>query len=86
MPKLSVPVSRLIPSADGDRDTRKLPVIIHGVAESVGASPNLDTVYTHQLDNSLYLQFRSGDVNAENWIRLPRLEQFFRDIAGLAYF
>ncbi len=50
------------------------------------ATPNLDTVYSHQLDNSLYLQFRSGDVNAEDWIRLPRLEQFFHDIAGLAYF
>ncbi len=64
--------------------------LLHNIEEHLkhtqSASPNLDTVYSHQLDNSLYLQFRSGDVNAENWIRLPRLEQFFRDIAGLAYF
>ncbi len=139
MPNHSVPVSRLIPIAVGDRGTRKLSRIIHDaptaggaknllvsrpadfgaksqnrdqdarctgcippgvgggagglpqkleehVKHAQGATPNLDAVYSHQLDNSLYLQFRSGDVSAETWIQRSRLEQFFDDLTGLIYF
>ena len=56
------------------------------VKHAQGATPNLDTVYSHQLDNTLYLQFRSGDVSAETWIQPSRLEQFFADLADLLYF
>lgn len=55
-------------------------------ASDGGAPDNLDATYRHAYGNSLYLQFRSGDLSLQHWSQPSRLDGFFRELRELLYF
>ncbi len=50
------------------------------------APGNLHGTYRHAFGNTLFLQFRSGDLSLQHWSEPPRLESFLRDLREMIHF
>lgn len=55
-------------------------------AKEGGVRPNVEAVYSHVLHNNLYLQFRSGDIKADDWSQASRLEDMLRQLGESLYY
>jgi general secretion pathway protein D len=71
-----------------NRDNRKLrPLIEKAMKEKPGSIPDhIEATYWHTFGNTLFLQFRTGDLTIEHWSAPPRLEEFFRELGQMLYF
>jgi Flp pilus assembly protein TadD len=71
-----------------DPDKKKYrPLIEKAMNAKPDAIPeNLDGTYGHIFGNTLYLQFRTGDLTIEHWSEPPRLVHFFQDLKRMLYF
>lgn len=71
-----------------DAEKRKLRSLIERRMEEHPRStpPNLEGTYGHVLGNTLFLQFRTGDLTMEHWSTASRLNGFFQDLRDMLYF
>lgn len=73
------------PAHDGDRAAllRKLE---DQSREGKGTTSAITRAYRHALQSKLFLQFRSGDMQADDWSTASRLDKFFDQLGGALYF
>jgi type II secretory pathway component GspD/PulD (secretin) len=82
-------MARSLPELERWRDGERkelVPRITARMAAGERGETNLDATYKHLLQNELYLQFRSGDIRADDWSRPSRLESILRDLRTFLYF
>ncbi len=51
-----------------------------------GLTPGLPLAYQHAMQSKLFLQFRSGDMKAEDWSVASRLDRLLTDMGTMLYF
>lgn len=51
-----------------------------------GATSGVARAYQHALQSKLFLQFRAGDMQADDWSTPSRLDKFFDQLGGALYF
>ena len=83
--ELAGQLSGRTPSSDPDREAllRKLD---DRVRDPKGLTPSLALAYRHALQSKLFLQFRAGDMRAEDWSGASRLDTLLEHIGTTLYF
>lgn len=73
------------PREDGNREAlmRKLE---SQARQSQGLAPSLDLAYRHALESKLFLQFRAGDMKADDWTTPSRLDNLLHQLGTMIYF
>jgi tetratricopeptide (TPR) repeat protein len=82
-------MARALPELERWREGERkelVPGITARMAAGERGETNLDATYKHLLHNELFLQFRSGDIRADDWSQPSRLESLLRDVRTLLYF
>lgn len=82
-------LARLLPSLSHGADADKEAVIRKLSTRPINSNdinPNLDSAYKHALESKLFLQFRVGDMRADDWSTPSRLDSLFRQILSSIYF
>ena len=71
-----------------DPEKRKYrPLIEKAMKATPGGVPdNIEGTYRHAYGNTLFLQFRSGDLSLQHWSVPSRLDAFFRDLREMLYY
>jgi len=71
-----------------DPEKRKYRALIESTMKAKpGEVPyNIEGAYRHALGNTLFLQYRSGDLSLQHWSKPPRLDEFFRELRELLYY
>lgn len=71
----------------GGDTARYAPLIEKQLLASHGSlPPNLPSTYAHAVHNTLFLQFRTGDLNLQHWSEPSRLSRFFRQLQDTLYY
>lgn len=83
--ELARQLSSRSPANDGERAAllRKLD---DQSREGKGTTSAITRAYRHALQSKLFLQFRSGDMQADDWSTASRLDKFFDQLGGALYF
>lgn len=83
-------MSRTIGHVDTLSDPHKKkfrPLLEKAMRERPESVPgNLEGIYGHAFGNTLFLQFRTGDLTLEHWSQPPRLEGFFDQLRQMLYY
>lgn len=71
-----------------DPEKRKFrPIIEKAMKDNPRNAPgNLEGTYGHVLGSTLFLQFRSGDLNIEHWSTPSRLDGFLQQLKDILYY
>lgn len=71
-----------------DPEKRKYrPLIEKAMKATPGEAPsNIEGAYRHAYGNTLFLQFRSGDLALKHWSSPSRLDEFFRNLREMLYY